>query len=56
MGIEKLSYPVDARNIPSKKIPLHFKGVLTGKNELTTLGQKTLFIEEYIIDTKRAPL
>ena len=53
MDIEKLFYPVDKRNIASKKIPLYFGGALTGEKEVATPDKRILLIEEYLIGTKR---
>ncbi|MCC0642005.1 MULTISPECIES: GNAT family N-acetyltransferase [unclassified Clostridioides] len=52
MGIKKLLYPVDKRNIASKKIPLYFGGVLSSEKEVITPDGRKLYLEEYMIDTK----
>jgi hypothetical protein len=50
MGMKKLSYPVDSRNVPSKKIPLFFGGTkVYGPKETRTPDGKVLIEERYEI-------
>ena len=43
-------YPVDKRNIPSKKIALGLGGKLSRTYDVTTDDNRLLYIEEYIIN------
>lgn len=50
VGISKLCYPVDYRNIASKKIPMFYGGQLVSASEaVETAGGKVLQIEKYEI-------
>lgn len=50
-GIKKLYYPVDRRNIASKKIPLFYGGLLVDAvKNITTPDGRTLEIETYEIN------
>ncbi len=50
LGYKKLLYPVDRRNVASKKIPLHFGAELVNPyEEKTTLSGKVLEVETYVI-------
>ena len=51
LGITKLCYPVDERNIPSRKIPQYYGGRLVESNEnQVTPDGRILTIETYTID------
>lgn len=50
LGIRKMCYPVDRRNIASRKIPLFYGGKLIADyKEVKTLDGRTLEVEEYEI-------
>lgn len=52
LGIEKLMYPVDKRNTPSRKIPIYYGGILIRENETEiTPDGRELLLETYILDT-----
>lgn len=51
LGIQKVVYPVDRRNIPSRKIPLFYGGRLISEGEcIRTEDGRTLEIERYEIE------
>lgn len=51
LGKKKLRYPVDRRNVPSKKIPLFYRGKLVGRcREVPTPDGRTLQEEVYEIE------
>lgn len=51
LGIKKLCYPVDRRNIASKKIPLFYKGKLSSEyKEVRTPDSRILETETYTIE------
>lgn len=52
-GYNKLFYPVDTRNIASKKIALFYQGILRDENTKMSCSGKALFLENYIISLNK---
>ena len=53
LGKQKARYPVDKRNIPSKKLPLFYGGRRIERDQkVITPDGRTLMIETYEIETK----
>ena len=51
LGIKKLYYPVDRRNVPSKKIPLYYGGIpVESLKYVETPDGRVLEEEIYMID------
>jgi len=52
MAVDTLKYPVDRKNIPSRKIPEHFKGKVSKEYKHLNMADEELDILEYWISLR----